>query len=222
MGSKLIILPDCEITDAREINLDDCARRFFPKGACAAENTLLDPAICQRMVDRAHAEAGCSWSFGGYLENRSHLWRSSYMEDTGGFIHLGVDCNVAAGNRVAAPYDCTVLHIFDDGETPQGWGPRLTVAPADPSLPYLILAHLEPLTLGLGQSISKGEVLSRVAEPPFNGRWFPHLHLQQVRRAWFDSLSADEINNLDGYGHPSQLGTLQDRYPDPTWLVRLT
>jgi len=135
---------------------------------------------------------------------------------------LGIDCNVTAGSPVAAPYDCTVVHLFDDGDSPQGWGPRLTVAPDDPELPYLILAHLKPLQLKVGQTLGRGVIISDVAEPPFNGRWFPHLHIQQIQRAFLDGLSADEVNNIDGYGHRSELSLLRDRYPDPSFLLHAT
>jgi hypothetical protein len=213
------ILPELTLSSARYVNLDTIARVAAPVGASPFQNELLDPETCQRMIDSAHAEIGCLWSYGGYLEDRTHLWRLSYLEDSGGFVHLGVDCNVPAGTVVAAPYDCVVRHLFDDGDAPQGWGPRIILEPRDAKLPYLILGHLQPLSWSVGQSIAHGDTISRVAPPPYNGRWFPHLHIQQVSRDHLESLDEEGLCSIDGYGHPSEREVLTERYPDPSWLV---
>src|SRR2546422_11572306 len=59
-----------------------------------ASNPLLDPYICQQMVEDVHRGLDVDWSYGGYLEYRSFLWAGSYLEETSSFIHVGVDFNV--------------------------------------------------------------------------------------------------------------------------------
>jgi hypothetical protein len=69
--------------------------------------------------------------------------------------------------------------------------------------------------------MTSGKEIARVAAPPFNGNWFPHLHIQQIDRQAARHHELDAYRSLDGYGHPRDLGALRKRYPDPTWLVIL-
>lgn len=217
MVSKL--LPTLDLSEACEVNLDQAAVEWFQEFGGGTENPLLQPEITQKMIDLLHARRGVTWSYGSYLEDRSTLLKGSYLDGTGGYIHLGVDVNVGPGTPVAAPYDATVIDIFDDGETRQGWGPRLGLKPADSSLPYLILGHLTPFTLRRGDEVKAGQILAEVAPAPFNGYWFPHLHIQQIARQAVAQHEEDGYQSLDGYGHPRDIAVLKETYPDPTWLV---
>lgn len=218
MTSKL--LPTLNISEACEVNLNQAAIEWFKGSVPSGENPLLTPDITQTMIDRLHTKRGVKWSYGSYLEDRSTLLKGTYLDATGGYIHLGVDVNVGAGTPIAAPYDATVRNIFDDAPTPYGWGPRLILQPADASLPYLILGHLTPFTLKPGDQITAGTIVAHVAPAPFNGNWFPHLHIQQIARHKIKQHEQDQYQSLDGYGHPRDLEVLRETYPDPAWLVR--
>jgi len=217
MPSKL--LPTLDLSAAREVNLNHAAMEWLQKHGATSENPLLQPEITQEMIDLLHSQHGVTWSYGSYLEDRSTLLRGSYLDTTGGYIHLGVDVNVNPGTPVAAPYDATVINIFEDGETLQGWGPRLILKPIEASLPYLILGHLTPLSLKAGDHVKTGQILAEIAPAPFNGFWFPHLHIQQIARHAVPQHEQDGYQSLDGYGHPRDIETLKTTYPDPTWLV---
>ena len=217
MPSKL--LPTLDILTACVVNLDQAARERRQDSAAGEGNPLLIPEIAQGMIDTLHASRGVAWSYGGYLEDRPTLLKGTYLDTTGGYIHLGIDVNARAGTPVAAPYDARVESIFDDTPTPSGWGPRLILRPDDTSLPYLILGHLTPLTSKPGDRVEAGQRLAEIAPPPHNGNWFPHLHIQQIARDKVRPHKEDNYQTLDGYGHPRDLELLRETYPDPTWLV---
>jgi hypothetical protein len=126
---------------------------------------------------------------------------------------------VAPGTTVAAPYDATVVNVFDDTPTASGWGPRLILRPEDTSLPYLILGHLTAISLKTGDCVRTDQILAAIAPPPRNGNWFPHLHIQQIAQHKVQQHEEDNYQTLDGYGHPRDLELLRETYPDPTWLV---
>lgn len=55
------------------------------------ENEFLNPELCQQMVESVHKKYGVDFSYGGWMEDRSFLWRKSYLETRQTFIHLGSD-----------------------------------------------------------------------------------------------------------------------------------
>ena len=217
MPSKL--LPTLDIRDAGEVNLNNSAIEWVQRSAPNRKNPLVVPEVTQTMIDDLHARREVKWSYGGYLEDRSTLLKGTYLDDTGGYIHLGVDVNVGPGTPIAAPYDATVVNVFDDTPTASGWGPRLILRPEDTSLPYLILGHLTAISLKTGDCVRTDQILAAIAPPPRNGNWFPHLHIQQIAQHKVQQHEEDNYQTLDGYGHPRDLELLRETYPDPTWLV---
>jgi murein DD-endopeptidase MepM/ murein hydrolase activator NlpD len=83
---------------------------------------LLDSNFCQKLVENSAKKLGVDFTYGGWLEDRSFLWKGSYLEKTGNFIHLGVDYNVPAGTKVFADYDMEVVHMENDFPLKHGWG----------------------------------------------------------------------------------------------------
>ena len=219
MNMNSVLLPDLDISCACQVNLNSAAEEWLERGQYGARNPLLSPAETQAMVDRLHNLHQVEWSYGGYLEDRATLLRGSYLDKTGGYIHLGVDVNVPAGTRVSAPFDGVVVNVFNDGDEPQGWGLRLILRPDDTDLPYLALGHLAESSLFVGDRVCRDHVIARVAPPPYNGNWFPHLHIQHIAHDAVAALQEDDFYNFDGYGHPKDIDLLRARYPDPSWLV---
>jgi len=213
------LLPDLDISQACRVNLNDAAKEWIATNGQRERNDLLLPSHTQALLDSLYARNGATWSYGGYLEDRSSLLRGSYLDATGGYIHLGIDINVPPGTRVVAPFDGTVVNVFNDGEEPQGWGLRLILRSLDRSQPLLVLGHIAGSSVTLGHRITAGEKIAEIAAPPFNGNWFPHLHIQQVAADAAATHERSNYNTLDGYGHPSNLEILQRDYPDPSWLV---
>ncbi len=140
------------------------------------------------------------------MEDRSFLWRGSYMEKDKKFIHLGVDFNVPAGTKIAAAFRAKVVKIDDDFPEEGGWGPRIIIKHA--TLPvYMIYAHLDPeIKCKVGDIINKGNIFARVGKPPYNGNWFPHCHIQSISKKYFDELNKNNSwKELDGYGFEKEI-----------------
>lgn len=203
-----------------EINLEEEALRWraqhaerFPGGI----NPFLDPAICQNLLDDLHARLGVDWSYGGYLENRLHLWQGSYLEQSGNFVHLGVDFHVPQGTPVATPRAAAVFLVDDDHDRDGGWGQRVFLKLEDdpPNAHVLIFAHLQRIEVSPGTQLSRGAVFAEVGGPPDNGNWAPHLHVQTIPSNRMVEVFIERFAELDGYGPPSQVEKLRESYPDP-------
>lgn len=79
-------------------------------------NPLLDPTICEEFVAWVHERHGATWSFGGYLEDRTQLWKDSYLDSAGSAIHAAIDVNIPAGTVVRAGVFGKV--VFADSDAP--------------------------------------------------------------------------------------------------------
>jgi murein DD-endopeptidase MepM/ murein hydrolase activator NlpD len=152
-------------------------------------NLLTDtkiPSQIQFLLNQFHNN-----TFGGYAEDRKDIWKGTYLDKHGNYIHLGVDINVRAGTNIRCPFDAKVIDIFIDSDTQIGWGGRIILQPSE-YLPYLVLAHIEPTSLVNKNYFKKGEIIGQVGTWPANGNTFQHLHVQLVKDL--------DINNFDGYG----------------------
>lgn len=211
-----MLFPDLSSAEAMRINLNDEAVRWQGENVAAARNPLLDPAECSRMIAAAHLREGVDWSYGGYLESRRHLWRGSYLEKTGNFLHLGVDFNVPQGTEVLAGFSAGVVVVDNDFDRDGGWGERVILRPEGAgSDVFLIYAHLQRARVKPGDHISAGAMLAEVGGPPDNGNWHPHLHVQAVRAPYFESILLDNFDALDGYGNTSEAEALERYFPNP-------
>jgi murein DD-endopeptidase MepM/ murein hydrolase activator NlpD len=207
-----------------EINLGEEALRWraqSPERFVGGANPLLDPAVCQTMVGDLHARLEVDWSYGGYLEDRRHLWQGSYLERTGDFVHLGVDFHVPQGTPVAAPRAAAVFLVDDDHDRDGGWGQRvfLRLHGAPPDDPVLIFAHLQEIRVKPGTGLPCGAVFAEVGGPPDNGNWAPHLHLQTIPSEFLVEVFVERFAELDGYGPPSRIEDLRVRFPDPLPVI---
>lgn len=191
--------------------------RKHPELCRAASNPLLDPAVFQAMVEEIHREHAVDWSYGGYLEDRRHLLGGSYLEASGNFLHLGVDLSVPHGAGVAATFPARVMLVDDDRDRDGGWGPRVFLKPDGPDAPRLVFvyAHLESPRYEPGEALSPGTVFAAVGGPPYNGNWYPHLHVQAIRESLFHEILLERFQELDGYGPPAARAMLEGDFPNP-------
>ncbi|MGE5540795.1 MAG: peptidoglycan DD-metalloendopeptidase family protein [Bacillota bacterium] len=183
------------------------------------ENPLLDPDMCERMVQELHEELGIAYSYGGWLEDRTELWRGSYLDAMGPHLHLGVDLNVPAGTHVACHRGGRVLRIDKDNEA-HGWGTRIFIRPTDRQDVVLLYAHLGVLSVREMEPIAPGDVFGLTGPASANGGWFPHLHVQALSREAYD-LFKKEPDALDGYGPAGEREQLARLYPDPIPFIGL-
>ncbi len=198
-----------------EANFNEEAKKFadmLPK-----ENKDCTPEESTRLVDLWHQINKVDYSFGGYLEDRSFLFRNKYHAQRGTFIHLGVDYNVPAGTPVTVPCPATVVDRWIDKDQEGGWGGRVVLF-----LPwsnyYMIYAHLaaEGLPMPgdhLGNAWGRTEV-GLVGAEHENGGWFPHLHIQLVSG---DYLKSHDVREFDGYA--KMYDGIERDFPNPELAV---
>lgn len=186
-------------------------------------NPYLNPRKCAQMVSDFHQELGIKWSFGGYLEDRSILWRDSYLETTKKFLHLGIDVNLPAGTPVASATPLEVIITDDDHDLDGGWGPRIIAIPEDDPSRLVIFAHLADVSVAPGDQIPSGVPFAVVGAAPLNGNWYPHYHIQQLNTEKIPGLIFDTtqkrivrgLDEIDGYGRQEDYHLLAQQYEDP-------
>ncbi len=205
------------------IDLNECVKSF---GVDASEpNPLLDPVVQGEYLSQMHQKMRVDYSYGGYLEDRSTLWRGHYMSpDT--MVHLGIDYNVPVGTEVCLPHGGDIVYIGMEDIDNGGWGGRMDFKSR--TLPvYFIIGHLDPDSILQFHPSKKQRrwfggypqhhVLALVGDSGFNGGWFPHIHLQCVAKEEYES-HIDPME-IDGYGKMTD--TLRTKFPDPNLLLRV-
>jgi murein DD-endopeptidase MepM/ murein hydrolase activator NlpD len=207
-----------------EVNLDEEAvgwRARYPERFGGGINPLLDPSICETLLEDFHAGHRVEWSYGGYLEDRRHIWQGSYLERAGNWVHLGIDFHVPWGSPVAAPRAAAVFLVDHDLDRDGGWGQRvfLKLDGEPPNDPVLIFAHLQGVAVTPGTRLARGAVFAEVGGPPDNGNWAPHLHVQTIPSDRLVEVLIERFAELDGYGPPSRVEDLRVSFPDPLPII---
>lgn len=186
-------------------------------------SSLVDPTVCEKMVLDVHKKYSIDFSYGGWMEDRSFLWHGSYLDTWGEYIHLGVDLNVPTGTSVAADFDAKVIAIEDDYPEVGGWGPTVTLKHATKPV-YLLYAHLDRNILCKpGDLLKAGTVFATVGKAPFNGNWFPHLHVQVISSSFYEEIEKKKAwKEIDGYGSAEEIEDHAKHFADPMQYISLT
>ncbi len=204
------IFPELKGSTWAEVGMDALARKEFT----GRSNPLIDPQQCDEWVLDLAKRQGVDYTYGGYLEDRSHLWRGHYL-GPGTQLHLGVDYNVPVGTKVIILSDAEIVHMGYDSSF-GGWGGvivfRFDKAPY-PGADYLFYGHLAwDDTVALRQKVKAGELVGHIGKPHENGMWFPHLHVQMVSEAEMSKYKGGNPEAVDGYRQPP---VQQADFPDP-------
>ena len=193
-----------------EVNLNALAEKAFPIETYP-ENPLLDPAECGRMLAEVAEILGADYTYGGYLEDRRHLWRGHYQPQDE-CVHLGIDFNVPAGTIIHAPSEGIIWAFHNDQDQNGGWGNKVYQRLKDERY-YVIYGHLsDKQDFELGDKVMPGDPIGIVGNPNENGGWFPHLHVQiGVLPPLHDPFI------VDGYG--KMLDNIREVFPDPNIIL---
>ncbi len=77
------LFPDLKDTKWGRVSLNQWAEHLMKEGEVApfqkGKSILLDPKKCTKFVGLVHKRLGVEVSYGGFMEDRSILWRGSYM-----------------------------------------------------------------------------------------------------------------------------------------------
>jgi murein DD-endopeptidase MepM/ murein hydrolase activator NlpD len=206
------------------VNLNDHVRGHLGVDVENRKETLLDPRWCDAFVKGVHSSNFVDYSFGGYGEDRSNLWKDSYLQEKGTFIHQGIDYNVPAGTAVYLPGDAFIVRHGTDTDQNGGWGSyvdfffeqgkdfkkalddfqrnRFWQGIEASGATYVRLAHLHSnYKMRERMRIQrKGELVGFVGKPQHNGGWYPHLHVQCMNSPFIRNTFQWEQHEFDGYG----------------------
>ncbi len=148
------------------VNLDEAYRK-----RSGPPLDMTNPDDQQRLVKEV---SGDKLSYGGFLEDRSAIWKGF---ESG--RHLGVDFNnLQPGEAVGSLVTGTVTHVIKDDTKQNGWGTRVIVLTDVDT--YLLYGHLTNPRVAVGDKVVPIQILGEIAPPETNGGWFPHLHLQYM------------------------------------------
>lgn len=199
-----------ELEDSwKYLNLGELAKEVV-----SDNNPLLNPENCAIWVEEVHVKNNTKYSYGGYLEDRSILWKGHYHKP-GHAIHLGIDYNVPAGTLVHMPCDGLLIYSNLDEDQNGGWGGKLIFDTEDKNCPFLILGHLSDIPT-IGKIFKKGDVVGKIANYPYNGNWFPHLHVQT---ASCFKINGVDVTSVDGYSNLYE--GIEKDFPNPELLYKI-
>jgi len=204
------------------IDLNECVKVFHPDWM-TVDNPLLDPGIQIAFINDMHKRMKRDYSFGGYMEDRSVLWRGHYHKPNK-MIHLGIDFNVPAGTEVRLPFHGDIVYVGVDKDQNGGWGGRLDFYSQSCKF-YFIIGHLDPDSIHQFHPSKEPRIwyggypqcynIGLVGSSDKNGGWYPHVHLQCVSKKAYKKYK--NPMKIDGYGKASAM--LCKRFPNPTQYV---
>jgi murein DD-endopeptidase MepM/ murein hydrolase activator NlpD len=174
----------------KKINLNEEAKKY-------PRVNFSSPKKCNKWIQELHKKYGTNFSYGGFLEDRSFIWKDHYNVKQGNFIHEGEDFNVPKGTEVFLFEDGEVIEIIKDIKMFGGWG-NAVVFWIPKIKKYVIHAHLDKkLYVSQGQKYLKGQKIGTIGGPSQNGHYFPHLHLQVMDKDFAKQYK--KFFDVDGY-----------------------
>ena len=207
------------------VNLNLEAKEWVvEKGISITEenNPFLNPKICEEFVNDLHKKYSLDFSYGGWMEDRTFIWQGGYLEKEKTFVHLGIDINVPAGSELATDFQAEVLKIDDDYPLDGGWGTYIILKNLEKDI-YILYAHLDKNILcKVGEILNKDIVFAKVGKDPFNGNWFPHVHVQVIDIDYYSELEKNnDWEKFDGYGSKDDKELNAKRHKDPIEFISL-
>jgi hypothetical protein len=167
------------------------------------KENLVDPLRQIGFIKLIHKIKRVDYTFGGWMENREDLWKAHYQKKDH-VHHLGVDFNIPENTPFHAPIKSKlVLHAYDTDQD-GGWGGKI-ILETEKGM-YYIAGHLKEMAIS--ETYEPGQFMGNIAGPECNGNWFPHLHLQCMRKL---------DTNVDGYAwkYPG----IEEDFPHPFILM---
>jgi len=217
---RYMIFPTLKGQPHGEVNYNDLANEWFKAHpqASDAPNPFVDPKAQQELIDAYHRAAGIAFSHGGWLEDRSVIWKGTYLDQNQAYIHLGNDVNAPAGTPIASDNEAEVAFIGDDHPLVGGWGPHIILKLKNESL-FVIYGHLDPdISCKVGDSIKNNDVFAKVGPTSHNGNWLPHVHVQSLTPEAYDMFLTPE--SIDGYARADEIEKYARLSPDPAPFIR--
>lgn len=167
-------------------------------------------------------------TFGGYLEDRTELWKNFYPIQKGKrSYHAGCDINhLTPGEPVGSITSGTVVDVYNCQDSPNGWGGRVlvktnTIILNNPkSCLYVLYGHLDYKSIvdtgiQVGVAVKRGQKLGAVGDSKHNGSWFAHLHVQCMTEKCVIDRYKGNLKDIDGYMQTTSASELAGELIDP-------
>ena len=187
------------------------------------EELLVDTTAFSSYVDKLLKNNKCAYGIGGYNEHRTIYSRSNVFDAGNNSeeprrLHLGIDIWGKAGTPVFTPMEGTV-HSFAFNDRFGDYGATITTLHHQNGEPFHILyGHLslaDLANLTVGKHMGTGEVIGHFGEPPENGGWPPHLHIQIIRNM------QHYVGDYPGVCRYSEREDYLHNCPDPDLILRM-
>lgn len=180
----------------------------------------LNSNVKERLSENAKKVLHADYLYGGWMEDRSYIWRGSYMEPSK-FLHLGTDFVVPENTKVAVDNPCEIVQIYCDTPEEAGWGTRIMVQLINAPNIHLVYGHLslEKNIHKVGDKLLPDDIIGYIGSPSENGGWSAHLHVQAIASKIDKYL--DDPASLDGYGELSEFDSLVQQFPDPIRFIEM-
>jgi murein DD-endopeptidase MepM/ murein hydrolase activator NlpD len=172
-------------------------------------------------------------TYGGYLEDRTELWKSYYPPIVGKPTwHLGLDVNnLTPGETVCSITDGVVVHVHRDVDDTKlnGWGGQLIIQTGKTFVLYGHLCYdaFRSCDIKVGSVVKRGQAIGAVGDSKDNGQWFPHLHLQCMLGEFITDRHGEDISSaaleaIDGYIQEQDTSVLARELVDPLSMIGYT
>jgi len=121
------------------------------------------------------------YSIGKYNEKRPNMYSGALFEDTGRYIHMGIDIGAPIGTPVKSFFNGEIyLFKYNGYELDYGYT-IITKHILNNQSVYALYGHLSKVSIQdkqIGQQINSGDVLGYIGSEKENGGWHPHVHFQ--------------------------------------------
>jgi murein DD-endopeptidase MepM/ murein hydrolase activator NlpD len=173
-----------------------------------------DTLFMQKWTEDTLKKNGKKWWIAWYLEDRSRRLQGTHLIDQWRIYHLGVDIIAPADTPILSPLDGEVIESsVEIGKASYG-GYVVIRYPILWENFCVLYGHLDPNALHSVWPISIGSELGKIGSSNVNGDWTTHLHMQAFTGKDID------IWKSKGYCTLSDIPTIQEYCPDPSFLIR--
>lgn len=178
-----------------------------------------------KLLDIATGHDPSVGTYGGFLEDRTELWRVEYPPVAGRPTwHLGLDINnLEAGEAVCSLTYGVVVDVFVDNADVKsnGWGGRIIIMSGGQFVLYGHLSHesIVSADMKVGTAVKRGQVIGKVGSTDVNGHWFAHLHIQCMTRSFIQERYEGKYDQIDGYIQEKDASALALELIDPLSLL---
>jgi len=201
------------------VNLAALISEFYQTHQNQQEPHPLEPAQMQQVINAYTAQENGDYLYGGWMEDRTHIWKGTYMDAQKKYIHLGVDITAPKGTSVCVPADGTVIHVSAAEGKDVDWGTNVAIQIDE----YVfVFAHLARNSFVVpGRTIKAGTVLGSIGtwKRYENGNVFEHVHVQALSSVAYQKHMSEGFVHFDGYGCIGDEEKLKVENPEPIHLL---